>query len=99
MGSCPVFPHHSNSMGAETLLLSASPVLEPPLILHLATSYFSFRSPLSCHFLLEALPDHPAKTTLAGSALSTTYSLISALIPGKYSSPQGSTRTCVPICE
>lgn len=65
------------------LHLPVPPLLEPLLMLHVATSYCSFRCPLSCYFLLEALPDHPAKTTLAGIALSFLYPPINALIPEK----------------
>lgn len=69
--------------GAEMLLLPAPPLLEPLLMLHVATSCCSFRCPRSCHFLLEALPDRPAKTTLVSTALSFLYSPINALIPEK----------------
>lgn len=65
------------------LLLPAPPLLEPLLMLHVATSCCSFRCPRSCHFLLEALPDRPAKTTLVSTALSFLYSPINALIPEK----------------
>lgn len=62
---------------AVTPLLPVSPLPEPPLILHLATSWSSFRSTFSSHFLLKALPDYP----MAGPALSTLYSPINALVP------------------
>lgn len=72
-----------HSTGAETLLLPAPSLLEPLPILPLATFCCSFRSPLSCYFLQEAVPDRLAESELAGPAASAVYSSISALIPGK----------------
>lgn len=74
-GFVSCLPVSQELCGAVTPLLPVSPLPEPPLIL--ATSWSSFRSTLSSHFLLKALPDYP----LAGPALSTLYSLTNALVP------------------